>query len=287
MMDANPETSQQHLKIHPQVFRERMRKLDHRQWWLWSTTVMVLILLTVAVASFAFPALLSREQSSYSFYLNQAVRALVGIVLLFSVYLVYQQTMIIRMRNQIADQFESISRVETLTNEVYKLAALDQLTGLYNRRSGELRMAEEISRAVRHGRPLTLLLLDLDGLKQINDRLGHAAGDLLLKGFADRLQRAIRGSDLAARLGGDEFMVILPECRMEEVKHVLGRVDGLQVEYEGETILCHFSRGWADYRPGETSEELLKRADENLYANKRAGKPQLAPARQKPVVQSA
>lgn len=264
-----------------------MRKLDHRQWWLWSTTVMVLILLTVAVASFAFPALLSREQSSYSFYLNQAVRALVGIVLLFSVYLVYQQTMIIRMRNQIADQFESISRVETLTNEVYKLAALDQLTGLYNRRSGELRMAEEISRAVRHGRPLTLLLLDLDGLKQINDRLGHAAGDLLLKGFADRLQRAIRGSDLAARLGGDEFMVVLPECRMEEVKHVLARVDGLQVEYEGETILCHFSRGWADYRPGETAEELLKRADENLYSNKRAGKPQLAPARQKDVVQSA
>ena len=61
------------------------------------------------------------------FYLNQAVRALVGIVLLFSVYLVYQQTTIIRMRNQIADQFESLARVETLTNEVYKLAALDQL----------------------------------------------------------------------------------------------------------------------------------------------------------------
>lgn len=287
MMDSQPETSELNLKIHPRVFRERMRKLDHRQWWLWSTTVMVLILLTVAVASFAFPALLSREQSSYSFYLNQAVRALVGIVLLFSVYLVYQQTMIIRMRNQIADQFESLARVETLTNEVYKLAALDQLTGLYNRRSGELRLGEEIARAIRHGRPLTLLLLDLDGLKQINDRLGHAAGDLLLKGFADRLQRAIRGSDLAARLGGDEFLVILPECRTEEVKHVLGRVDGLQVEYEGETVLCHFSRGWADYRPGETAEELLKRADENLYANKRAGKPQIAAIRQKPVVQSA
>src|SRR5579863_7682795 len=203
-MEPNPGTSEQILRIHPEVFRESLRKLDRRQWWLWSTTLLVLILLTLAVASFTFPALLNQQDSSYAFYLNQAVRALVGIVLLFSVYLVYQQTTIIRMRNQIADQFESLSRVETLTNEVYKLAALDQLTGLYNRRSGELRLGEEISRAVRHGRPLTLLLLDVDGLKQINDKHGHAAGDLLLKVFSDRLQRAIRGSDLAARLGGDE-----------------------------------------------------------------------------------
>ena len=265
-----------------------MRKLDRRQWWLWSTTLLVLILLTLTVASFTFPALLNQQDSSYSFYLNQAVRALVGIVLLFSVYLVYQQTTIIRMRNQIADQFESLTRVETLTNEVYKLAALDQLTGLYNRRSGELRLGEEISRAVRHGRPLTLLLLDVDGLKQINDRHGHAAGDLLLKGFSDRLQRAIRGSDLAARLGGDEFMVLLPECRVDEVKHVLSRVDGLQLQYEGHTISCRCSRGWTDYRPGETAEQLMKRADAALYADKRAAKPQSkSPQEPRPVVQSA
>ena len=165
---------------------------DCRQWWLWSSTVLVLILLTVAVASFAFPAMLSIEQQTYSFYLNQSVRALVGLVLLFAVYLVYQQMMIMKIRNQIADQVHSLTKVENLTNEVYKLAALDQLTGLYNRRSGEQRLAEEISRAVRHQRPLTVLLMDLDGLKQINDRLGHAAGDMVLKGFSERLQRAIR-----------------------------------------------------------------------------------------------
>jgi len=106
-----------------------------------------------------------------------------GIVLLFSVYVVYQQTMISRMRNQIADQIHSLAKVEERTNEVYKLAALDQLTGLYNRRSGEQRLADEIIRAERYGRPLTLLLIDLDGLKQINDGWGHAAGDLVLKNF--------------------------------------------------------------------------------------------------------
>ena len=259
----------------PDAFRENLRKLDRRQWWLWSSAVLVLVLLTIAVASLAFPAMLNVstvEQGFYSFYLNQAVRALVGIVLVFAVYVVYQQTMIIRMRNQLADQIESLAKVQTLTDEVYKLAALDQLTGLYNRRSGEQRLAEEISRAMRHERPLTILLADLDGLKQINDRLGHAAGDLVLKGFSDRLRKAIRGSDLAVRLGGDEFMVLLPECRAEEVKHVLNRLEGLDVQYEDTKIPCRFSRGWTDYKPGETAEELMRRGDEALYENKRAGK---------------
>jgi diguanylate cyclase (GGDEF)-like protein len=259
----------------PDAFRENLRKLDRRQWWLWSSAVLVLVLLTIAVASLAFPAMLNAqtvEHDFYSFYLNQAVRALVGIVLVFAVYVVYQQTMIIRMRNTLADQIHNLAKVQTLTDEVYKLAALDQLTGLYNRRSGEQRLAEEISRAVRHERPLTILLADLDGLKQINDRLGHAAGDLVLKGFSERLRKAIRGSDLAVRLGGDEFMVLLPECRADEVKHVLNRLDGLEVDFEGTRIPVRFSRGWTDYKPGETAEELLRRGDEALYADKRAGK---------------
>lgn len=67
-------------------------------------------------------------------------------------------------------------------------------------------------------------------------------------------------------------MVLLPECRADEVRHVVARVEGLEVQYSVEKIPCRFSRGWTDYRPGETSEELLKRADEALYSNKRAGK---------------
>ena len=264
-------------EIEPQSVQENLRKLDNRQWWLWTSTVLVLILLTIAVASFAFPAILSKDDANYSFSLNQAVRALIGIVLLFSVYLVYQQTLIMRMRRQISDQISSLAKVETLTNEVYKLAVLDPLTGLYNRRSGEQRLAEEINRATRHGRPLTLLLLDLDGLKKINDQFGHGAGDLALRSSSERLQRAIRGSDQAVRLGGDEFMVILPECKAEEVKHVLGRLEGLEIEYEGHKIPCRFSRGWTDFKVGETAQELINRADAGLYADKRKADARLQP----------
>src|ERR1700723_1430899 len=269
----------------PELIREHLHLLDKKQWWLWSTTVAVILLLTLAVASFAFPAMLTREEATYSFYLNQAVRALVGLVLVFSVYLVYQQVQLSRLRLEVADQMQSLAKVETLASEVYKLAALDQLTGLYNRRSGEQRLAQEISRAQRHGRPLTVLLIDIDGLKQVNDKHGHAAGDTLLKGFADRLQRAIRGSDLAVRLGGDEFMALLPECRAEEVRHVLARIEGLEFEFNEEKISLHFSRGWTDYKAGETPQELLNRADQELYANKRAGKRASAPSQSSAVPQ--
>src|ERR1700683_403888 len=190
-------------ELPPEHIRKNLTHLERRERWLWSTTVAVILLLTLGVASFAFPALLSREQATYSFYLNQAVRSLVGLVLVSSVYLIYQQHMLSKLRNQLADQIDSLAKVESLASEVYKLAALDQLTGLYNRRSGGQRLSQEMSRAQRHGRPLTVLLMDIDGLKQVNDKHGHAAGDTLLKGFADRLPRSIRGSDLGVRLGGD------------------------------------------------------------------------------------
>jgi diguanylate cyclase (GGDEF)-like protein len=270
----------------PEQIREHLHRLDRRQWWLWSTTVAVILLLTLAVASFAFPAMLSHEESTYSFYLNQAVRALVGLVLVFSVYLIYQQMQLMKLRHEVADQMQSLAKVESLASEVYKLAALDQLTGLYNRRSGEQRLAQEISRAQRHGRPLTVLLVDLDGLKLINDKHGHAAGDTVLKGFADRLQRAIRGSDLAVRLGGDEFMALLPECRADEVRHVLARLEGLEFQFDEDKIRLQFSRGWTDYAAGETPQEFLKRADEALYENKRAGKRKIVAPLQTPVPQT-
>ena len=259
-------------ELPPECIRENLTHLERRERWLWSTTVAVILLLTLGVASFAFPAMLSREQSTYSLYLNQSVRALVGLVLLFSVYLVYQRHLISRLRSEVKVQMNSLAKVESLASEVYKLAALDQLTGIYNRRSGEQRLAQEISRAQRHGRPLTILLMDIDDLKRLNDTHGHAAGDTALKGFADRLQRAIRGSDLAVRLGGDEFMALLPECRAEEVRHVLARIEGLEFDCGDEKIRLQFSRGWTDYKPGESPEELLLRADQELYANKRAGK---------------
>ncbi len=247
-----------------------MRRIARRQWSLWSSAVMVTVLLAVGIASFAFPGLLSQAEESASLLLTSAIRGLVGLVLLFNVYTVYQQLQIHRIHQQLSKQVEALGKMEERTEEVYKLAVLDPLTGLYNRRSGEQRLAQEMSRSTRNGHPLTILALDLDDLKQVNDRFGHPAGDELIRAFADRLNKAIRGSDVAVRLGGDEFLVLLPECKPDGARHVVSRLSGLEVEFKGQSVEVSFSAGWTDFAPGESADELLRRADDALYANKRA-----------------
>jgi diguanylate cyclase (GGDEF)-like protein len=246
-----------------------LHRLDRRQWWLWSTACTIMLLLTGAVVSFAFPALMHGESYTSTWGLTEAVRGLVGVVLLFTCYTVYQQVVLNRLRQQMSQQIQSLANVESLATEVYKLAALDQLTGLYNRRSAEKRLEEEISRSIRHSRPLTLLLMDLDNLRETNDAHGHAAGDMVLMAFGERMRRAIRGSDQGSRIGGDEFMVVLPECPSGQVQHVLSRLGGLSVDFDGSKIDVKFSAGWKEYNPGETALEYMRRVDEALYADKR------------------
>jgi diguanylate cyclase (GGDEF)-like protein len=247
-----------------------MHHVVRRQWWMWSSCVLVTLLLTIGIASFAFPGLLSEQKEFYTFNLNLAVRGLVGLVLLFNIYAIYQQLQIQRIQSQIEQQIGAFDRLGERTEQVYKIAALDSVTGLYNRQSGEQRLAEEVLRSQRHSRPLTILTLDLNGLKQINDTYGHPAGDLMLRHFAERLQSAIRGSDVPIRLGGDEFLVLLPECKVSEVQHVLNRLNRIEGEFDGHKIPLGFAAGWTDYIPGESSQALMMRADTALYANKRA-----------------
>jgi diguanylate cyclase (GGDEF)-like protein len=247
-----------------------MRRMDRREWWLWSYAIAVTLLLLVAVASFAFPALLSGADTDYSFFLNQAVRGLVGMVLIFNVYVIYQQLQISRIRRQLTDQVFAVDKVEVLAQEVYKMALLDPLTGLFNRRYIEQRLEDEIKRSARHGRALSVILFDLDEFKQVNDTYGHGAGDTLLKVFAERLIKATRGSDASARYGGDEFLVVLPECKPENVQHVLKRLEGIRVEIDGRTLPIALSAGWAELLAGESAKDLLARADAELYTKKRA-----------------
>jgi diguanylate cyclase (GGDEF)-like protein len=122
-----------------------------------------------------------------------------------------------------------------------------------------------------------VILFDLDEFKQVNDTYGHAAGDALLKAFADRLSKATRGSDASARYGGDEFLVVLPECKPENVQHVLKRLEGIRVEVEGQTLLLALSAGWAELLSGESGKELLARADTALYSNKKRSKSAVQP----------
>jgi len=262
-----------------QEIQATLRKLEKRDWWLWSLAIVVMLLLTLAVVSLSFPGLLKIEDPFFRFSLNQSVRGLVGLVLLFNTYTIYQQVMIKRLRRQLSEQLDAMGHLRTRAEEFHKQATVDALTGLYNRRFAEQRLTAEAERSRRYGHPLTVLSIDLNNFKQINDRFGHPAGDLVLKEFAARLNRAIRVSDLAVRMGGDEFLVLLPECPVGQVQVLLARLSLLEVDYHGKKIPVTFSAGWVGYEPGETSDKFLERADQTLYADKRARKtpPQAVP----------
>ncbi len=248
-------------------------KLERRDWWLWMLAVVVMLLLTVAVVSLTFPGLLLHiEDPFFQYGINQAVRGLVGLVLIFNTYTIYQQVLIKRLRRELSRQLNVMTELQARAQEFYRQANVDPLTGLYNRRFGEQRLAAEAARSQRYGHPLAAVMLDLNEFKAINDRYGHPAGDAVLREFAARLNAAIRISDSAVRIGGDEFLVLLPECPVEQVRSLLARLRPMEVQYHGEKIPVKFSAGSVGYDAHETPEQFLERADQSLYADKRVRK---------------
>lgn len=254
-----------------QEIRTILRDADRREWGLWLSAIIIIFLLMVGMSSFSAFAE-SEIGGFYPFLVGRPIYGLGGLVLIFMIYVLRQQIQINRLRWQIIEQVWAVDRVEARSQELYELAVMDSLTNLYNRRYAEKRLIDEITRS-QHGRlPLTIILLDLNDFKQVNDMFGHAAGDSLLKTFAERLSKATRGSDVCARYGGDEFLVLLPECRPQDVQFVLKRLDDIKIDVGGGMQSVAYSAGCADYNPGESAEELLKRADADLYVNKRTSK---------------
>ena len=251
-----------------QRIRASLARLERQDWWLWSAAVVVMLLLTMAVVSMSLPALIADPHSFFQFHLEQAVRGLVGLVLLFNIYTIYQQMLIKRLRGQAASQIEEMASLRLRADEYHKLAMVDPLTGLYNRRFAEQRLTAELDRSKRYGHPLTVLVIDLNDFKQINDKHGHLAGDVVLKEFGERLSRSIRVSDLAVRMGGDEFLVVLPECPPEHIPGLLRRLNNMEIDFRGAKIRVGFSSGLAGFDPNGTAEQMLERADQVLYAQK-------------------
>jgi diguanylate cyclase (GGDEF)-like protein len=252
--------------------RQRLKNLESRDWWLWGTAVTVLLLIASALFVLQLPGLLHEKEIPQSRELDMAVRALFALVALFSGFAIYQQIAIKRLRGNMASQIGMIAALEARAEVFEKLAILDPLTGLFNRRFATDHLPSEIARAERQGYPFTLLMIDLNGFKQINDIYGHAAGDLALREFAHALKKSVRSSDLPVRIGGDEFMVLLPECRAYSVPQTLARLKGLTISHNGSEFPLKFSAGWAEWRPGETPEQLIDRTDHAVYTDKRTGK---------------
>jgi diguanylate cyclase (GGDEF)-like protein len=162
--------------------------------------------------------------------------------------------------------------------ELYRLAIHDALTGLYNKRYMMDYLQRELDRSARYGRPLALILFDIDHFKAINDTMGHLAGDVTLRDLAERLRSQICKDDLLARYGGEEFAAVLTEtdrATAAELAEQLRRsVEDVSFTFEGRPFSVTISLGVASIHGDESliPQSLIRQADECLYRAKREGR---------------
>jgi diguanylate cyclase (GGDEF)-like protein len=170
-----------------------------------------------------------------------------------------------------------MEELESSRTALVELSTTDPLTGLANRRRFSEALSAEVERSQRYGHGFALIMIDLDGFKPINDRWGHAAGDLVLKAVAGALTVAVRANDLPARLGGDEFIILSPETSAEGARTLADKltlaIAALRVQAVNAELTVGASVGVALFPDqGRTAGELLARADAAMYADKSSRK---------------
>lgn len=184
----------------------------------------------------------------------------------FSAYVFVQQCLMSAKQDEIS----------YLNKRLTTLSLKDELTGVGNRRAGMMALEKRVQESQAANKALSVLMLDLDLFKQVNDKYGHPAGDSLLRHSARCLKKAVPLCDTVFRIGGDEFIMHFPEMTLHECEDVAGRivefVKNMPCEYDGEELPMSFSIGIAEFRPDESIESLLRRVDEKLYEAKKAGR---------------
>lgn len=178
---------------------------------------------------------------------------------------------------KLEEQKEEIQKLRKELRKVKEEANIDPLTGLRNRRSFERALSEFFRDFKKFGYPFSVIMIDLDNFKQINDTYGHLAGDKVLREVGNILRNYLRAKDVVARTGGEEFTIILPGITKDEAVLVAERLRKVianhTIEHEDKKISVTASFGVAEMREGlENPEDLIREVDERLYEAKRTGK---------------
>lgn len=183
-----------------------------------------------------------------------------------------------RIIHNTMDKFRMKTEIKLAMKKMAELSTMDELTGLYNRRYFMEFAEREIAGSARYGHHLSLLMLDIDFFKQVNDSHGHLAGDMVLKHTAGLLKDSLRKYDAACRYGGEEFAVILPNTRLNDAqtfcKRLRKKFEDTSIQYESRQIRFTVSIGLTQFEPDvdKSISQLIKRADAGLYTAKQQGR---------------
>ncbi len=250
---------------------QQLSQLEKRDGELWLIVSLTGLMVGAGLLAVVFPAAFLK-QGNIHFELTVSrplVLGLVALLTLLNTYLVSRRMEIRRLREEL------ISR--TIQQElVQQQSFTDPLTEIYNRQSlGEM-AGRFMCHARRSKKPLTMMLIDVDGFKDVNTRFGHLTGDVVLANTAALLKHSVRGSDAVFRYGGDEFLIILADTSCIDARHVVERIRNGLADWNHaghlEKYELSLSIGVAEWAEGKTLDDLLDGADHQMYAAKEGSK---------------
>lgn len=231
--------------------------LEERDFRPWSLVVLVLLVVGAAVSAIVFPRV--GDVVLDGRYLPSLIYGLISMILLFNIYLLWQSR---ALRGARADLVRELLRADAAE----RLALTDPLTGVFNRRHLDAVLGQEIKRAQRSGKSLSLMILDLDNFGEVNKKQGHLEGDRLLCEFAQFLVKVFRQTDTVVRYGGDEFLIVMPETDEEQAGSALRRFREWAGRWNAERSSAELraSVGIAEVAPETPVEAAIALADDRL-----------------------
>src|SRR5437588_6741137 len=249
-----------------EAIQRQIHELTSRDTQLWSIVTLVVLVLTAGFLTVVMPNLTMKQRIIHieQAYLPQLVFGLICLVVLFNIYLLSQRVNLNSTRKALISELVLNERLESLS-------LIDPLTQLFNRRALNELISHQVARANRNGTPLTFLIMDINGFRELNAKLGSMEGNRVLTEFARMLKKVFRGGDLLFRQGGDEFLAVMPDTSEQQaespLRRLLDSVDHWNAE-NGKHYQLSFTWGMASYVTGTSLEEVLRAVDRKLYQKK-------------------